>query len=71
MADAVYQLLNKFISQGITPLFDQVFPEHNGKADHAKATDLMELRQSLRSLMIACADGVWHISKVIDTYEKS
>lgn len=70
-ADEVYSLLNNYISQGIIPLLDQVFPERNGKADHVKAADMMELRQSLHSLKMACETGIEHLTEVIDTYEES
>lgn len=70
-ANEVYNLLNEFITQGVTPLLGRVFPEHDGKADHAAAADMVELRQSLRSLEIACEIGIKHLSEVIATYEEA
>lgn len=71
-AGNVYSMLNNWLSdEGSTQsLFDRVYPEHDGKADHEAAADLTIMRQALYSLQMACEKSIERLTEVIDFYDK-
>lgn len=64
--ERVYSTVNNFISEGVLPLIDMVYPNHDGKQDANQAADMMLLRDSLFSLANACNTGIEHINEAID-----
>lgn len=72
-AENIYSVLNNWLSEGGTTrhLLDCVYPNHDGKADHEAAADLVIMRQNLYSLQMACEKSIERLTEVIDLYDKN
>lgn len=62
-ADVAYQAINDNMSEGLVKLIDLAYPNKDGKQDADVISDMMLLRQSLKSLSDACQ--IW-ISKLTE-----
>jgi hypothetical protein len=72
-AENIYSVLNNWLSEGGTTrhLLDCLYPNHDGKADHEAAADLVIMRQNLYSLQMACEKSIERLTEVIDLYDKN
>lgn len=64
-ADKLYQVINDLVSEGLVPLVDIVYPQHDGEQDAEAVADMMALRQSANALAKACNILVDKLTDVI------
>lgn len=60
--DAVYALVNDFISEGKLPIMNLVYPNRDGKQDAEAVANLMMLQDSLNRLTQACEIAMSNIN---------
>ena len=66
MVEATYATLNQFASEGVIPLIDIAYPNHDGKQDADAVADMMLLRDNLNSLSNVCQLVIEHINGAIE-----
>lgn len=64
-ADKLYQVINDLVSEGLVPLVDIAYPQHDGEQDAEAVADMMALRQSANALAKACNILVDKLTDVI------
>lgn len=64
-ADNLYQVINDLVSEGLVPLVDIAYPQHDGEQDAEAVADMMALRQSANALAKACNILVDKLTDVI------
>lgn len=60
--DAVYALVNGFISEGKLPIMNLVYPNRDGKQDAEAVANLIMLQDSLNRLTQACEIAMSNIN---------
>lgn len=63
--DKLYQVINDLVSEGLVPLVDIAYPQHDGEQDAEAVADMMALRQSANALAKACNNLVDKLTDVI------
>lgn len=63
--DKLYQVINDLVSEGLVPLVDIAYPQHDGEQDAEAVADMMALRQSANALAKACNILVDKLTDVI------
>lgn len=63
--DLTYAKINRAITDGILPLIDMVYPNHDGIKDADAAADLMLLRDGLIRLVRASENYADKINEII------
>lgn len=63
--DNLYQVINDLVSEGLVPLVDIAYPQHDGEQDAEAVADMMALRQSANALAKACNILVDKLTDVI------
>lgn len=64
-ADKQYHIVNDLVSEGLVPLIDIAYPQHDGEQDAEAVADMMALRQSANALAKACNILVDNLTDVI------
>ena len=64
--ESTYAAINHFTSEGVLPLLDMAYPEHDGKQDAYVVSDMMSLRDSLHSLIAACQYSINNLNEAIN-----
>lgn len=64
-AEKLYQIVNDLVSEGIVPLINIAYPQHDGEQDAEAVADMMALRQSANALAKACNILVDKLTDVI------
>lgn len=65
VAEAVYQIINDRMSEGICELLDMAYPNQDGVQDPDVISDMMLLRDTLQSLSKACDIWTKQLTEVI------
>ena len=64
-AECAYQVINDHMSEGLVTLLDLAYPNHDGVKDADVVSDMMLLRQTLKSLSDACQIWIDKLSEAI------
>ena len=64
--ESTYATLNHFITDGVLPLLDMAYPEHDGKQDAYVVSDMVSLRDSLHSMIKACQLSIDNLNRAIN-----
>ena len=67
-ANNIYDQLSREIGMSF---IDEIYPNHDGVADHNAAVRLMEFRQALYNLTQACDMVISHLTEAIDLYDEN
>ena len=69
-SEAFFALLNKFVSQGRSPLIDAAYPQHDGEQDAEFAAEMMLLRDRLSAIAAGCSVAIDQLDGVLNLEQK-